>query len=151
MSSNNTSTLQPSTTNNTDVYLDILADAHQGFTSADSTTDTSNSRNSTNNHDNDTDVTTTTDISPDLISGNAEQATVITDPEPATTNVPLQTSARERKTPSHLNDYYCYLVTSDVENGVHYPISKHLSYHNINAPFKRFIMSVTSNIEPRSF
>jgi hypothetical protein len=63
----------------------------------------------------------------------------------------LRTSTRERKPPSHLNDYYCYLVTSDVDNGVKHPISKHLSYNSISLPYKHFILIVTSNIEPKSF
>lgn len=71
-------------------------------------------------------------------------------------NLTLRRSTRLTKPPSYLKDFHCHFLNHhsnpSFTNSHHpYPLSNHLQYNSLSLPYKHFIMSISSNSEPRSY
>lgn len=60
-----------------------------------------------------------------------------------------RTSLRNRKPPSHLQDYHCFLTTNDKPSK--HPLSKYLSYDKLSSNHKNFSFALSSLTEPSSY
>jgi hypothetical protein len=63
-------------------------------------------------------------------------------------------STRTSKPPKHLSDYVCNLSSRPLESsssGTLYPLTDYHSYANLSNSLSKFAMSVTSDVEPKSY
>ena len=67
----------------------------------------------------------------------------------------LRRSQREHKQPTYLHDYHCSLLTSDqtysMSTKCRYPLSSVLSYNHLSPSYKRFVLSITTPLEPKTY
>ena len=70
-------------------------------------------------------------------------------------------SRRERRPPPYLSDYICHIVrttppissspSSTGSSGIPYPIANFVTYDGFSSSHRKYVASVTTSIEPRSF
>ena len=66
------------------------------------------------------------------------------------TATPPRRSMRQRKIPAYLEDFHTASVaTKNVSTK--YPISKFISYQSLSPKFKFFVLSISSNMEPKTY